>query len=179
MILRVLVLGVATVLALAGAPADALTVEQAQSLPREQAQARLPAAHPAVLYAYAMRLFQEGQRDEAVKWFYVGQLRLRFHIAANPGLPPDREPALLASLNATIGQTINEWAGGAPRQWAASIDEALAWDAANENATTSRAQHARIWQAQRKGLQGLRDSILSGADEIRAQRRQRGLENRE
>lgn len=35
----------------------------------------------------------------------------------------------MASLNATVGQTINEWAGGSPRQGADSIQKALDWDA--------------------------------------------------
>jgi len=158
--------------------ATPISVDQALSLPIAEVEAALPSSHPAVLYAHARRLFETGRRDEAVVWFYAGQLRFRFHLRANPSLPKDGEPALMASLNATVGQTINEWAGGSPRQWASAIDQALAWDQAHPNATTARDQHAAAWEATRRGLAGLRDQILTNQDQIREQRRSRGLENR-
>lgn len=155
-----------------------LSTEEAARLPEAEVLARLAASHPAALYTYAARLFRDGRRDEAVKWFYAGQLRFRFHLMANPTLPRSGEPALMASLNQVVGQPINEWAGGSPKDWAASIDQALAWDAANDNGTTSRQQHEAAWQDTRKGLTDLRHSILSREGEIRAARQKRGLENR-
>lgn len=155
-----------------------ISTDDAARLPEAEVLPRLPASHPAALYTYAARLFRDGRRDEAVKWFYIGQLRLRFHLTANPTMPLSGERALMASLNQVVGQPINEWAGGSPRDWAAAIHQALAWDAENENATTSRTQHSAAWQATREGLEDLRRSILDREDEIRAGRRQRGLENR-
>lgn len=160
------------------AQARPLEPEQARTLPTAEVEANLADSHPAVFYAYAQRLFAEGRRGEAVTWFYVGQLRFRFHLAASPRLPRDGDPALMASLNATIGQTLNEWAGGSPQDWAASIDQALAWDAAHGNAITSQQTHEKAWQDTRSGLAGLRDSILANAQDIREQRARRGLENR-
>lgn len=155
-----------------------LSTDDATRLPEPEVMARLAASHPAAVYTYAARLFRNGRRDEAVKWFYVGQLRFRFHLAANPTLPRSGEPALMASLNQVVGQPINEWAGGSPKDWASAIDQALNWDAENENAITSRNQHEAAWQSTRKGLTALRESILSRENEIRATRQQRGLENR-
>lgn len=172
----ILALSLSTVMA---AHATPLSGEDITRLPVAEVIARVPQSHPSAAYTLAARLWRDGQRDDAVKWFYVGQLRLRFHIAANPGLPRDGDPALMASLNATVGQTINEWAGGAPRQWAASIDEALRWDAGHDNLTTSKEQHAAVWQGQRTGMQRLRDQILAQQDSIREQRLRRGLEMRE
>ena len=160
------------------AQAKPLDTEQALSLPTADVQANLADSHPAVFYAYAQRLFADGRREEAVTWFYVGQLRFRLHLAASPALPKDGDPALMASLNATVGQTLNEWAGGSPTQWAASIDKALAWDAANHNAVTPQQTHAKAWKETRSGLTELRDSILANVQNIRDQRDKRGLENR-
>lgn len=161
-----------------GASARPLDATQAASLPAAEVEAGLPGAHPAAFYAYAKRLFADGRRDEAVTWFYVGQLRFRFHLAASPALPKSGDPALMASLNASVGQALNEWAGGSPQGWADSIDKALAWDAAHPNAVTSQQAHEKAWKDTRSGLAELRDSILANAQSIRAQRAQRGLENR-
>ena len=74
-------------------------------------------------------MFREGKKDEAVFWFYVGQLRYRFHLKANPNMDPSGDPALFSSLSATVGKTINEYAGGNVKDWVKAIDRALKWDA--------------------------------------------------
>jgi hypothetical protein len=149
------------------------------NLPLSEIEARLPTEHPVVLYGFAARLFNEGKRDDAVKWFYIGQLRWRFHLAANPDLPRDGEPAALGALNASLGATINEWAGGAPRQLAATIDQALRWDEENENSITSKELHQTVLINQRNGLRALRDQVLSDREALLVERRRRGLEVRE
>ena len=106
-----------------------IDIQGAAQLPEAEVEGKISASHPAVYYAYAKRLFAQGRKDDAVFWFYVGQLRYRFYLLANPQLPRDGDPAVMASLNATIGQSINEWAGGDPKSWAADIERALQWDA--------------------------------------------------
>ncbi len=155
-----------------------LDLKEVGQLPEAQVVARLPESHPTVLYAFAGRLFGAGRKDEGVMWFYVGQLRYRYHLRANPDLPPDGEPAIMASLNATLGQTINEWAGGSPEGWARAIDQALAWDEQFPNALTSKERHAAARRQVRSGLEQMRDQIRAEAASIRAQRASRGLENR-
>lgn len=160
------------------AMAQPLEDDEAERLPAAQVEARLAESHPVESYRYAQRLFRQGKRDEAVTWFYIGQLRFRYRLLANPNLPPDGEPALMASLNATLGQTFNEWAGGSPRDWVAAIDRALAWDAAHPNPLTPKDQHAAELARIRGGLQGLRDDIMASEQTIREQRKANGLENR-
>jgi hypothetical protein len=128
-------------------------------------------------YQRAGELFEQGRRDEAVTLFYIGQLRGRI-VAQCKDVPPDQDPALLASFNATLGQTINEYAGGSPRGWADAIDRALEWDAAHPdpNASSARCRSERM--DQREGLGQLRTMILSSADAIRRQRTENGLPNR-
>src|SRR5689334_9712989 len=89
---------------------DAL-LDDLKKLPPPKIEAALPNHHPSAYYGYAIRLFDQGKKDDAVFWFYVGQLRWRFYLKANPNLDPSGDPAALGALNATIGPTINGYAG--------------------------------------------------------------------
>ncbi|WP_373542600.1 hypothetical protein [Chamaesiphon sp.] len=143
-----------------------------------EVEAKLPSAHPTAYYLYAQKLYQAGRRDDAVFWFYVGQLRYRFHLSANPNLPQDGDPAIFASLNATLGQEINEYAGGDPVTWVAAIDRALKWDLNSPNYFTSKQQFNPKYTAIRTGLMELKQTIQAQAEEIRLQRSKIGLPNR-
>ena len=136
------------------------------------------AGHPwPAFYQRAGELFQQGKRDEAVTHFYVGQLRGRIFVRCKP-VQADREPAVLASLNATVGQTINEYAGGSPAGWAAAIDQALTWDEAHPDPEAADAGCRAERTQQREGLGDLRRQILATADDIVRQRAAAGLPNR-
>lgn len=173
-------LSFAALLALpAAALASPISVPEAFSLPESQVESSIEESHPSIAVAYAKRLFESGRKDDAVMWFYVAQLRYRFHLLANPNLSSDGDPALMSSLNATIGHAINEWAGGSPRGWMRSIDKALAWDAAHPNGTTSVKAHAAEWQQVRRGLESLRGDIERNEAQIRDNRSRAGLENRD
>jgi hypothetical protein len=158
--------------------AEAVSVEEVGTLSAQDAGPRLAQSHPAMLYLYAKQLFERGDKDAAVTWFYIGQLRFRFHLLANPSLPQDGEPALMGALNATLGQTINGWAGGSPQHWSDAIQAALAWDALYPNAFTSKEQHAAQLETLRVGLAELQAYVVANAEVIRAQRIAQGLENR-
>lgn len=66
---------------------------------------------PIVFMAYAMDLIQKEQnneKDNAVFWYYWGQLRGRF--IASIDEQEDRNPAIYASIFATVGPSINLYA---------------------------------------------------------------------
>jgi hypothetical protein len=152
--------------------------DQARAGSHSEIERALPGSHPSSYYIYASRLFGEGREEEAVLWFYVGQLRYRFHLTAHPDLPGDGDPALMASLNATIGQTINEWAGGDPGLWVAQIEKALEWDSATENTYTSRQDFQSQWTQTRADLEGLIAWISDNQVLILEEREAAGLPNR-
>src|SRR5688572_21018129 len=104
-----------------------LQLEDIQQRPHAEIVAQLPRVHPVSYFYYTSRLWNEGQADAAVVWLQITQLRYCFHLAANPTLPPDGDAALFASLNATIGRPINQYAGGDFGKLVRQIDEALAW----------------------------------------------------
>lgn len=85
--------------------------------------------HWVSFYEAAGKLFAQGRKDEAVKWYYAGQLRGR--VAAGLDPDPSRNNALLASLNYGLGKPINDYAKSDKENWGEQIDAALAWDKAN------------------------------------------------
>ena len=131
-----------------------------------------------MMYEHSARLLSAGEMHEAAFWFYAGQLRYRVHLLARPTLPPDQDPALFASFNATLGQAINEYLGGDPQEWERVIERVLTWDEQTPNEFTPMDQFPDVYRSVRSGLQDLLAWIHQSHDEIRAERSERGLENR-
>jgi len=151
--------------------------EDLMTMSPEQIEKGIEKQHPAAYYILAEKLLASGQKDEAVFWFYAGQLRFRFHIAANPNLTPSGDPALLASFNEVLGVPINQYAYGNLKALHATIDRVLAWDKDTPNGFTSKEKNAPAWNATREGLVKLRDHNDQNADTIRRQREANGLPN--
>jgi hypothetical protein len=134
--------------------------------------------HPAAYYILASKLFADGKKDEAVFWFYAGQLRYRFHLAANRNLNPSGDPALFSSFSEVIGRPLNEYAFGDIPQLVKTIDEVLKWDETHENHFTSKTAHQKEYKGIRDGLAEMRGYILENQEEIKRQRTANGLGNR-
>jgi hypothetical protein len=145
----------------------------------EEIKADIERRHPGDYYVLAGKLFAKNWKNEAAFWFYLGQLRYRFHLAANPNLPKGGDEALFASLSSVLGEPINGWAFGDIRQLLITFDKVLDWDNFHDNQFTSRTKHASAWNDVREGLIKLREHVRANADQIRAERRKNGLENRD
>ena len=158
--------------------APAASTEDFNRLTPDQMKAGIEKQHPAAYYVLAGKLFAAGEKDEAVFWFYAGQLRYRFHLAANTNLPQSGDPALFASLSEMLGAPINAYAFGDLAQLVATIDKVLAWDERTGNEFTSKTAHAAAWKGIRDGLGQMREQIVQSGDQIRAERKRNGLENR-
>ena len=170
------IVGRAVLIACLTGPAVGQTLESAQS--PSEIEAGIEAKHPAAYLILANKLFEAGQRDRAVFWFYLGQLRYRTYLLARPTLPPHGDPALFASLFETIGTRINPYAFGDIPALARTLDAVLAWDEAHDDTFTPKERVAAERAQVRQGLGALRDDILAQQDEIRADRADVGLENR-
>jgi hypothetical protein len=138
----------------------------------------VPDQHPSFYYVLASRLYAANRKDEAVFWFYAGQLRYRIRLACHPDLAPDTEPALFGSLQETVGRPVNEYAGADPAAWAAAVERARAWDAATRNGFEPKAACAGAIAGQREGMGQLIAHIRANPDAIRQQRTANGLPNR-
>ena len=149
-----------------------------QTMDLDRLIAIIPAQHPAFYYILATRLFEANRKDEALFWFYAGQLRYRTRLACHPDLPPGTEPALFASLQEVAGRPINEHAGADPDAWAAAMQRALEWDEQTPNGFEPKAPCTAAIADQRGGLATLIDYVRRNKDSIRAERAARGLPNR-
>jgi hypothetical protein len=126
----------------------------------------LPNAHPANYYFFAARLWQMGEKDKALSWYSIAQLRARFMLAAHPGEDPSAGPALFASLQAEVGPPIIQYAATDPKNWAAQIDAALQWDASNPNGYTSKSEYKQQWEEARKATRNLRNEVIAQSAQV-------------
>lgn len=157
------------------------TAQQSQDIAQQSPDeliARAEMLQPADLYVLAAKLMGEGRADEAVKWFYIGQLRYRFHLAATQPPPGSNDRVLFSALSESVGRPINEYAFGDVDAGVAQIDAALRWDETHENRFTSKTRYPDELAETRSGLQSMRDDMLAKKDEIRSTREKNGLPNR-
>jgi len=152
-----------------------LQQKDVSTLPHQQVEQKLNDSHPSSFYLYATRLFGEEAKEDAVFWFYVGELRYRFYLTVNPKLPPEGDPALFESLHEVVGTEVNGWAGSNPEVWAKEMQRALDWDAANKNGFTSTFWHSKQWHETRSGLEKLQKYVLSNKAKILEDRKKNGL----
>ena len=135
--------------------------------------------HPAYFYYLAKKLFTANQKDDAVFWFYAGQLRYRVYLAVNKDkLDPSGDPAVFSALSEEVGRPINEYAFGDIPQLAKTIDAVIAWDQSHDNSLTPRPKYKSQYDQIVSGLTQMRDQIVQQADSIRKTRTANGLQNR-
>lgn len=132
------------------------------------------AGHPAEDYRLAAQLFSAGRRDEATYQFYLGQFRFRLYLKAYP----NGDPALFASLSASVGRLINEWAFGDVPKLVSILDRVIATASSLDDPYTPRAQFPAAYAETLAGLRRLRNQTLAQRAYIRRERERNGLPNR-
>ena len=80
---------------------------------------------PPVLYFLSKVLFDDGQKDEAMFWFYAGQLRGRIdaNICAD-----DSARAAIGVLNQKFGPPINQYASKDISKLTNTVEHVLVWE---------------------------------------------------
>lgn len=152
-----------------------LACAQTPPPPAEDIAERLSGGHPAAYFPEAARMFAAGQRDEAVFLFYLGQLRVRTHLAARPRLAPDGDPAVFAALFEEVGRPINIYAFGDIPTLLRTLDAVSIFDRRVPDRFTSEADHPDATRRIRLGMAQFRDGLAKQGDEIRAVRTANGL----
>ena len=127
----------------------------------EQILDGVQAKHPLNYIILAMKLFSQGEADQAVKWFYIAQIRYRAHLKARPELEPSGDPALFGSMMAVVGPSINQYAARDSDHWAVLIDEAVEWHHTNDDLFLDKASHQEVYREVLDGLEALKMEILS------------------
>lgn len=141
-------------------------------------ESSLVKGHPANYFTFAGKLFSEGKKQEGVKWFYVGQIRYRAYLQANPSLKPSEDPALFSSLMHSLGKPLNEYIAGDIDEWIVTIDEAIQWHKGNPYYFLDKGKNEEVYASQLSGLEKMKNNIINNKDTIRKQRQDNGLENR-
>ena len=131
--------------------------------------------HPVTYIQLAAELLKNGEKDEAVVWYYIGQMRYRAHLMSNPNLDPSGDPALYSSLKYVVGTPINEYAGSDVDNWEALISRALEWNSSNENTFTPKDQHPEIYKEIEDNFLEFRKYVSENKEQIIEQRKSNGL----
>lgn len=141
----------------------------------EQMMNRITQKHPITYIQLASELFQQNQKDEAVVWYYIGQMRYRAHLMAHPDLDPSGDPALYASLKYVVGTPINEYAGSNVENWEQLIAKAIEWNSVHENSYTPKDQFPEIYDKIQEDFIEFKSYVSQNRDKIIEQRLEKGL----
>ena len=134
--------------------------------------------HPISYLLLAANLFNTGDKDQAVQWYYIGQMRFRAYLMANPDLDPSADGALYTSFQSVLGAPINEYAGADPDAWVTLIDNAITWHKHHPNGFTPKEQYPDIYAEIEAGFISFKEQVASSKEAIRKQRALNGLPNR-
>jgi hypothetical protein len=140
-------------------------------------QASASCFHWAAFYVAADLLFNSGKRDDSVRWFYVGQIRGRVTSSFDGG------KIAFNALNASLGETINGYAGSDLAKWIADVDWSLEWDKEHPLVGSIAAPGAaladfdRAYEDKREDMKVFRAQLLAtDPADLKRQRRENGLD---
>ncbi|MBI3437937.1 MAG: hypothetical protein HY054_04685 [Proteobacteria bacterium] len=136
---RSLVLAIAVALGATGAQAQTLgsnDVAIARELPVDDLIRTLDQGrtHPITMLLLAKRLYDLDRRDEAVFWFYAGQLRWRACLRQNPSCGGSEQ---FGRLFETIGPDLNQHGFRTLAALQSTVNAVLAWDESHPDPFTT------------------------------------------
>lgn len=103
-------------------------------------------SHPVVYLERAAALLEKGDMEQAVFWYYVGQMRFRLHLMVNPDLEPAGDPMMFSAMEYLVGEPVNQYASSNPDNWARLVRKAMEWDRTRPNLYTSKQEHTREFE---------------------------------
>ena len=128
--------------------------------------------HWTSFYHAAEALFKQGKKNDAVKWYYAGQIRAR--VAAGIDPDPSRNNAMMVAMAQGIGQPIMHYAHADQDTWLTQINAALAWDRQHplpanplqvigiSDVAWDSANFQMVYDEVRAGLKAMRDEVEAG-----------------
>lgn len=176
--LKVVLISATLLLSTVALATDSNSTDNPEEMTVESIKQNITDKHPLNYIILASMLFNEGQKDEAVKWYYIGQIRFRAYLNANPDLAASGDPALYSSLKYVVGTPINEYAGQNPDNWAKLIKDAITWHRNNPNGFMPKSENVDIYTEIENSFIELYEWILLNKEEIRRQRADNGLINK-
>ena len=156
----------------------AISLDEIASMSLEQIKKDAALIHPAGFYLLANRLFHEGNKDEAIFWFYVGSLRYRYYLSSIEDDPFHPEQELFGKCQFEVGTVILDYAGGDPEFWSEQVGRAIAWDHANDNIFFGKLKDPEALLAVRQSLLELQNKLIEEKDNMIRQRIENNAEVR-
>ncbi len=120
---------------------------------------------PIEMFSPAYVLFQNGEKDQGVFWFYAAQLRVRYQLAFEKG---DRGQVLSIMLM-TIGPPINNYAFQDVRRLDRTLERVLEWDRTTPNPFRDKPRTSDIEATLERVYSGFRDlklKLITEKDDI-------------
>lgn len=153
--------------------------ESHTNVPIPELIAGITKQEPVHYYLLSARLLKEGRPDEAVFWYYAGQLRWRYYALANPEKASGGESsALMGAFHHSLGTPINEYAYGDLEKYRQMLADVIRWDEENPNEFCPKESVQKERAEVLDGLRKLSQSTIDNADQIRETRTKNGLPNR-
>jgi len=121
---------------------------------------------PLTLLIASHALFQRERKDEAVFWFYAGQLRFRDLVAGN-----NDAGQILGIFLMTIGPPINNYAMHDPARLAGTIDAVLEWDRKTPKHPDTPPSSPGSAEENRKGLLAMKAKLIAEKESIEREAR--------
>tara|TARA_Y100000782_G_scaffold70365_1_gene76146 strand:+ start:526 stop:1065 length:540 start_codon:yes stop_codon:yes gene_type:complete len=174
---NIILIGVAALLCACVPTSGSNLTSNAAEESAETIERNITNKHPVNYITLASKRLNEGKLDDAAKWYYVGQIRFRAYLMANPDLEKSGDPALYSSLKHVVGTPINEYAGQNPDHWVTLIDQSIKWHSDNPNGFTPKSIHEEIYREVEKSFIDFRDYVSQNKELIRKQRARNGLKN--
>ncbi|MFZ5670855.1 MAG: hypothetical protein ACOY4K_15310 [Pseudomonadota bacterium] len=130
-------------LAAAQTPTSAsATVRRVADLSVDELLKAVEQEHPVAMFVLARRLLDVGRNDEAVFWFYEGQLRWRAYLFEHPelggsgGVLSETEGDQFARWFNALREPLNAWAVGDFEGMLATYQAVLDWDSGHPDPLT-------------------------------------------
>lgn len=153
----------------------------------EEIRQRVDEVNAMTLFVLAIRLYDVGEKDAAVYWFYNAQFRKRVFLEMAIGLDPTGAPAALGAFQELSGRWINGYAFGNPDKLVATLNK-VCGDVEHMGYVANAypgydfrpaSEQQAIVDAQLKGLrESLINHIIENKEDILRQRKENGIEGK-
>ena len=148
----------------------AIPLDKIASMSIDQLKRDAALIHPAGYYVLANRIFHEGNKDEAIFWFYIGSLRYRYYLSSIETDPFHPEEELFGKFQFEVGTVLLDYAGGDPEFWSEQIAKAMVWDSDNDNIFFAKDNNPSALHDIRQSMLALQNKLIEEKDDIIRQR---------
>ena len=138
------------------------------------------------LYVLSIRLYNLGEKDESVYWFYIAQFRAKVLMRMVPSLDPTGWPATFGAFRSLAGTWINGYAFGDPDKMFSTLEQVIN-DVKNMayignvyagSGLEPESRQQEIVEEEIEGVRSLIKYLTDNKEDILHQRKENGIEGK-